>query len=108
MTWCETLTHAMTSGELAKDTLEAESLLELHQERKAEVDGRYNHYLKQRDYGERLIKQQHPAHAQISARVAELDASWTSINDTWEERKQLLTQCYDLQVSCSHSATICR
>ena len=98
MTWCETLTHAMTSGELAKDTLEAEGLLELHQERKAEIDGRYNYYLKQRDYGERLTAQAHPAREQIGARLQELDQSWAAINQTWEDRKQLLTQCYDLQV----------
>ena len=36
----------MRSGELAKDQLEAEEQLELHSERKAEIDGRYNHYLK--------------------------------------------------------------
>lgn len=36
----------MTSGELAKDVLEAEEQLEQQQERKAEIDGRYNHYLK--------------------------------------------------------------
>ena len=102
MTWCQNLTHQMESGELAKDTLEAEGLLELHQERKAEIDGRYNYYLKQRDYGERLTAQAHPAREQIGARLQELDQSWAAINQTWEDRKQLLTQCYDLQVrACS-------
>ena len=38
----------MRSGELAKDQMEAEEQLELHHERKAEIDGRYNHYLKLR------------------------------------------------------------
>ena len=88
----------MESGELAKDTAGAENLIELHHERKAEIDGRYNHYLKQKDYGESLVRHKHPAHAQIEERVAELDESWQTINRTWEDRKQMLTQCYDLQV----------
>ena len=88
----------MESGELAKDTASAENLIELHHERKAEIDGRYNYYLKQKDYGEALLRGKHPAQAQIETRLTQLDDSWQLINRTWEERKQLLTQCYDLQV----------
>ena len=96
--WCENLTSQMESGELAKDTASAENLMELHHERKAEIDGRYNYYLKQKDYGEALLRGKHPAQTQIETRLTELDDSWQLINRTWEERKQLLTQCYDLQV----------
>ena len=114
MTWCQNLTQQMQSGGelLTNDTMEAaKSLLELHQQRKVDIDGRYSDYVQPlRDYGELLTAQaqaQHPAaaRAQITERLQELDQSWAAINQTWQDRKQLLTtQLYDLQVR----AMICR
>ena len=43
ITWCHNMESAMTSGQLAKDVLEADEQLAIHQERKAEIDGRYPH-----------------------------------------------------------------
>ena len=42
--WCTNMSSAMTSGQLAKGVLEADEMLAIHQERKAEIDGRYSHY----------------------------------------------------------------
>lgn len=44
------------------------------------------------------MERDHFASADIRETVSHLDESWTQLNETWEERKQLLTQCYDLQV----------
>jgi len=88
----------MKAGGLAKDVIEAEELLEVHQERKAEVDGRYQHYLSLKEHGEKLVSQNHFATSEIEKMLEHLDHTWTSVNETWEDRKQLLTQCYDLQV----------
>ena len=30
--------------------------------------------------------------------LSQLDDVWYHLSETWEDRKQLLTQCYDLQV----------
>ena len=30
--------------------------------------------------------------------LSQLEDVWYHLNETWEDRKQLLTQCYDLQV----------
>ena len=30
--------------------------------------------------------------------LSQLEEVWYHLNETWEDRKQLLTQCYDLQV----------
>ena len=30
--------------------------------------------------------------------LTQLEDVWYHLNETWEDRKQLLTQCYDLQV----------
>ena len=55
----------MTSGDLAKDVLEAEEQLEMHQERKAEIDGRHEHYLSLKQRGEELVEQKHYASQEI-------------------------------------------
>ena len=44
------------------------------------------------------MSQKHFASTEIAQIVQQLEAVWTVLNDTWEDRKQLLTQCYDLQV----------
>lgn len=56
---------SMTSGDLAKDVLEAEEQLEMHQERKAEIDGRHEYYLSLRQRGETLVEQKHYASHEI-------------------------------------------
>ena len=61
----------MTSGDLAKDVLEAEEQLEMHQERKAEIDGRHEYYLSLRQRGEALVEQKHHASQEIQVRKLE-------------------------------------
>ena len=56
---------AMTSGDLAKDVLEAEEQLEMHQERKAEIDGRHEHYVSLKQRGEQLVEDKHYASQEI-------------------------------------------
>lgn len=46
---------AMTAGHLAKDVVEAEEQLEIHQERKAEIDGRHSHYITLQEHGKALV-----------------------------------------------------
>ena len=55
----------MTSRDLAKDVLEAEEQLEMHQERKAEIDGRHEHYVSLKHRGEELVEQKHYASQEI-------------------------------------------
>ena len=55
----------MTSGDLAKDVLEAEEQLEMHQERKAEIDGRHEHYVSLKQRGEQLVEDKHYASQEI-------------------------------------------
>ena len=64
----------------------------------AEIDGRYHHYLALHDHGDRLLQQKHFASGDIRGMMGELERDWNVLNETWEDRKQMLTQCYDLQV----------
>ncbi len=92
----------MTSSDLAKDVLEAEEQLEMHQERKAEIDGRHAHYASLKEHGDSLLDMRHYAVEEITLMIETLDQVWYKLNVTWEDRKQLLTQCYDLQVGQGH------
>ena len=63
----------MTSGDLAKDVLEAEEQLEMHQERKAEIDGRHEHYMSLRQRGDTLIEQKHYACYEIQVKLNKIE-----------------------------------
>ncbi len=65
----------------------------------AEIDGRYPHFCKLKEHGDTLLQQKHFASADIRSRLSQLDMVWRSLNETCDDRKQMLTQCYDLQVS---------
>ena len=96
----------MTAGQLAKGVQEADEQLAIHQERKAEIDGRYQHQTSLKEYGEELVRQKNFRADEIESTCRELDSVWAQLNETWEDRKQLLTQCYDLQVNnTEHLAT---
>ena len=51
-----------------------------------------------KDHGAGLLANKHFAATEIKGMCEQLDTVWNSLNVTWEDRKQLLTQCYDLQV----------
>ena len=51
-----------------------------------------------RTHGSGLLENGHAARDEIHASLQKLDESWKGLNEQWEERQQLLTQSYDLQV----------
>ena len=96
--WAGNMLTSMTTGDLAKEVNEAEQLLEIHQERKAEQDGRQAHFKALKDQGLKLINDKHYASKDIQSMLTHLDEVQFTLSETWEDRKQLLAQCYDLQV----------
>ena len=89
----------MNSGELGKEVAEAETQIQLHNERKAEIDGRKSHFSKVREHGNGLIEIKHYASEEIQKTVGQLDKTKLSLNGAWEKRNHLLKQCHDLRVS---------
>ena len=88
----------MNSGELGKDVAEAETQIQLHSERKAEIEGRKAHFSKVREHGNSLIDKKHYATEEIQKTVGQLDKTKLSLNGAWEKRNHLLKQCHDLRV----------
>eukprot|EP00058_Branchiostoma_floridae_P024804 XP_002610294.1 hypothetical protein BRAFLDRAFT_93030 [Branchiostoma floridae] len=98
-TWMSDMVGRMTSGELAKDVAGAENMLELHNERKVEIEGREESFKALSTFGKTLISEGHYASNDIQLYLENLADAQAHLFDTWEERNILLAQCYDLQDS---------
>ncbi|XP_071480964.1 spectrin beta chain-like [Diadema antillarum] len=98
MSWTGQVMTQMTTGELAKTLTEAESLCELHKERKVEIDGRCTKFDLLQETGMELIRQGHYAAGDIQQSLEQLEESRIQVDAGWEERKNVLAQCLDLQV----------
>ncbi|BET01245.1 Spectrin [Nesidiocoris tenuis] len=89
--WVADTIKRMTSSDLPNDLAEAHSLLELHDERKAEIDGRQEIFKTLREAG---LKLNPPCEAEL----ATLEELRRTLAAAWEERKQLLVQAQKLQI----------
>nr|XP_022333961.1 spectrin alpha chain, non-erythrocytic 1-like isoform X4 [Crassostrea virginica] len=98
VSWSNEMVQRMNASELAKDVPEAESMLQIHHERKAEIEGRKSHFAAVRDHGNKLVERKHYASEEIQKTTGQLDHTKLMLNAAWDKRNHLLTQCHDLQV----------
>ncbi|XP_078000869.1 spectrin beta chain, non-erythrocytic 5-like isoform X3 [Glandiceps talaboti] len=98
ITWVNDMITKMTSTELSTNTSGAENMVELHKERKVEIDSRDSSFKAVTEFGENLINSDHYASEDIKQTLQHLALARQNLYDTWEEQKQLLAQCYDLMV----------
>ncbi|GIY06493.1 hypothetical protein CDAR_514752 [Caerostris darwini] len=96
--WVTDITSRMNSDELAANNSEAQSMLQLHQERKAEINGRQESIKALKEFGHRLLQQKHSAKEIIETKLQRLEELRKNLIQVWEERRHILTQCRDLQV----------
>lgn len=94
--WVHDLIERMNSGGLGSNIQEAESLLELHQERKAEMEGRQEAFEKLQASGQKLLREKHPASETIEESLISLEKLRTSLRKAWEDRAAILRQGKDL------------
>ena len=66
---------------------------------KVEIDGRDSMFKYLNKFGERLIQQDNYAKEDIKTSLHHLQGLKEHINSVWKERKELLAQCLDLQVT---------
>ncbi len=94
--WVQDMNNKMEATVLANNMKDAQAALQLHQERKAEIDGRQTNFAALKDHGRRLVQQQHPSKEEIDTCLTELEELRRTLGSTWEERKVLLSQCQQL------------
>ncbi len=92
--WVQDMNNKMEVTVLANNSTDAQTALQLHKERKVEIDGRQNNFSK--DHSRRLVQQQHPFKDEICTCVSELEELRRTLGATWEERIVPLSQCQQL------------
>lgn len=98
ISWSTDMMTKMNSGELGKDVNECLTQLQLHAERKAEIEGRKTHFGKIREYGNKLINDKHYASEEIQKMIGQLDKTKLQLSAAWDKRQHLLQQCHEFRV----------
>ncbi|KAK7068041.1 Spectrin beta chain, non-erythrocytic 5, partial [Halocaridina rubra] len=96
--WSEDIVNSMNSSPLPNNTAEAEMLLQSHQEKKGEIDGRCEIFKSLQEFGKQLIADDHYAKDTILQNLDTLSEVEEKVNTCWSERQRVLTQAHQLQV----------
>ena len=88
--WVGEAIKRMTSAELPTTVAEAEAMVQLHQEHKAEIDGRQEAFKALKEFGLKV--------AEASEETARLEELRRTLGAAWEDRKHRLTQAHHLQL----------
>ncbi|XP_044574402.1 spectrin beta chain, non-erythrocytic 1 isoform X3 [Cotesia glomerata] len=91
--WIKDTIKRMNESGAPTTISEAEALLELHQERKAEIDGRKDMIKALDDHGQKLIN----IDPQVKKSLEHLKNINSGLVDAWSERREKLMQAYHLQ-----------
>ncbi|XP_034944641.1 LOW QUALITY PROTEIN: spectrin beta chain, non-erythrocytic 5 [Chelonus insularis] len=91
--WVADTIKRMNEFEAPTTISEAEALLELHQERKAEIDGRQDMIKALHEHGTKLIS----IDPEVKQSLNHLEKIRAGLVDAWTERKEKLMQAYHLQ-----------
>ncbi|XP_015599750.1 spectrin beta chain, non-erythrocytic 1 isoform X3 [Cephus cinctus] len=92
--WVADAIKRMDESEPPTTISEAEALLELHQERKAEIDGRQETFKALKEHGQKLI----PIAGDVKESLDYLEELRQGLIDAWDDRRQRLTQAHQLQL----------
>ncbi|CAG0913206.1 unnamed protein product [Notodromas monacha] len=95
--WSKNIREKMNSMSIPTSLAEAEANLQLHQERKAEIDGRQDSFKALKEFGHRLYQQSHRSKEQVEEKLNYLEEMRRELMAAWEEQKQILQQSKQLQ-----------
>ncbi|XP_042865885.1 spectrin beta chain, non-erythrocytic 5-like isoform X7 [Penaeus japonicus] len=96
--WGEDIVSRMNASPLPSNTAEAEMLLQSHQEKKAEIDGRKEVFEALQEFGQKLIADDHFAKESIKVNLETLKEVKSKVTVFWTEREKVLSQAHQLQV----------
>ncbi|XP_015429630.1 PREDICTED: spectrin beta chain, non-erythrocytic 5 isoform X1 [Dufourea novaeangliae] len=92
--WVADTIKRMDESDAPTTISEAKSLLELHQERKAEIDGRQDTFKALKEHGQKLLV----INEDVKANLKHLEDLREGLVNAWESRRQKLTQAHQLQL----------
>lgn len=85
----------MDAANAPKTVLEAEAAIEIHCERKAEIDGRQEIFKALHEHGLSIAKNKE---VDTTSSLEKLEELRNMLNMAWEQRKVMLTQAHQLQI----------
>lgn len=92
--WVADTIKRMDESEPPTTISEAEAVLELHQERKAEIDGRQDTFKGLKDHGHKLVS----INEDVKDNLEHLEELRQTLGNAWDNRRQKLTQAHQLQL----------
>nr|XP_022910961.1 spectrin beta chain, non-erythrocytic 5 isoform X3 [Onthophagus taurus] len=92
--WVGESIKRMLSQNKPQSVADAKALLELHNEQKAEIDGRREAFAHLGEYGKNLVRKNH---AEIKEALITLQDLQLKINEAWEMHKKDLSHEYEVQ-----------
>ncbi|XP_062974523.1 spectrin beta chain, non-erythrocytic 5 [Elgaria multicarinata webbii] len=95
--WIQEVKSRMEVGSLPKSLAEAESMIEEHQERKAEIEARGDRFSALSNVGQVLANSGHYATLEIHHSLIHLQEALTEMIQAWQEQNLKLFQARDLQ-----------
>ncbi|XP_062823236.1 spectrin beta chain, non-erythrocytic 5 [Anolis carolinensis] len=95
--WIQDVRGRIEVGGLPKSLAEAESMIEEHQEKKAEIEARGERFEALNDYSQKLTNSGHYATPEIHHSLIRLQQELTQMIQAWQEQHLKLIQAKDLQ-----------
>ncbi|XP_017057853.1 spectrin beta chain, non-erythrocytic 1 isoform X2 [Drosophila ficusphila] len=95
--WVNDMVKKMRSAQAPSTINDCETQLELHQERKVEIEGREEAFAGLKQQGEQLTKQQQQEN-QVRRHLVVLEELHQTLNEAWSERARDLTEAHQLQL----------
>ncbi|XP_067847252.1 spectrin beta chain, non-erythrocytic 5 [Heptranchias perlo] len=96
--WAQWMKALMGEGSLPKSKQEAESMIEEHQERKAEIQARGERFDAVKNVAVELVTAGHYASLDIRQSLSKVEETWTTLNEAWQDLSTRLAEAYDLQI----------
>lgn len=104
--WVVDTIKKMDSAPTPTTITESETQLELHQERKAEIDGRDGMFKTLRSRGEELIANNDATNEEVSKTLLLLDEMEKNVRNEWQLKEKQLREAHELQQFRHHTEQI--
>ncbi|XP_078515770.1 spectrin beta chain, non-erythrocytic 5 isoform X2 [Lissotriton helveticus] len=96
--WVQSAQSLMESEGLPKSPDEAETMVEEHQERKAEIETWGDRFASLKNSGEKLTSSGHYGTPEIHHSLSKMEEAWSELVSAWKERDLKLSEARDLQI----------
>ncbi|XP_065647133.1 spectrin alpha chain, non-erythrocytic 1 isoform X2 [Hydra vulgaris] len=95
LSWIQSINSLVSSDDLASDVVEAEAMLDRHQEHRFEMDSHELTFDNFNAFGEKLMEEKHCNSLEIAEKIQEIKKSREHLEILWNKRKKTLDENMD-------------